>query len=176
MNKDGILLCPADTIWGLSCDPTNDKAIEKIIHLKQRSASKSFIVLINSNRQLQQCIQNIPDIAWDLIELTEEPLTLIMKATSFLSPKMIHHDGTLGIRFVRDGFCHDLIQAFNKPLLSTSPNISSKQTPMTFNQVEKEIIDGVDYVIPDSFAGKMNGKPSKIIKIEEDGRIQILRK
>jgi L-threonylcarbamoyladenylate synthase len=171
-----VILCPSDTIYGLSCDATNDEAVEKIMQLKGRSASKSFIVLVNSDRMVNQCIKEIPDVAWDMMDLAEKPLTLVMEATSFISKKAINQDGSLGIRMVKSGSCYELIKRFNKPIISTSANISGEATPLSFDEITREIKENVAFAYPPKLANGLSNSPSKIVRIQANGEIEILRK
>lgn len=171
-----VILCPTDTIWGLSCDATNADTVNKIIDLKGRDQSKSFIVLVNSYRMINQIFKEIPDVAWDLIDLTEDPLTLVLDDASFVAPNVLNQDGSLGIRMIKSGICFDILNAFNRPMVSTSANFSGQTTPLTFEAIDSEIKSKVDSIFPVELVKQNLGKPSKIIKINRKGEISILRK
>jgi len=143
----GIILYPTDTIWGIGCDATNTDAIKKIFALKQRDEAKSMIVLLDTENKLESYVQEVPSIAYDLIEYAENPLTLVMPGAKNISPALIANDGSVGIRIAKHNFCQQLIQRLRKPLVSTSANVSGKPSPQTFDEVDQEIIDGVDYVL-----------------------------
>jgi len=143
----GIILYPTDTIWGIGCDATNTDAIKKIFALKQRDEAKSMIVLLDTENKLESYVQEVPSIAYDLIEYAENPLTLVMPGAKNISPALIANDGSVGIRIAKHNFCQQLIQRLRKPLVSTSANVSGKPSPQTFDEVDQEIIDGVDYVV-----------------------------
>src|SRR6478735_12379892 len=143
----GIILYPTDTIWGIGCDATNTDAVKKIYALKQREESKSMIILLDIDNKLQTYISEVPDIAYDLIEYAESPLTLVMPGAKNISPALIAGDGSVGIRVTSHQFCQQLIQRLRRPLVSTSANISGEPSPQYFGKIDQDIIDGVDYVV-----------------------------
>src|SRR5580658_5752615 len=137
----GIILYPTDTIWGIGCDATNTEAVQKIYRLKQRDEAKSMIILLDNDNKLQSYISDVPELAYDLIEFAENPLTLVMPGSKNISPALIAADGSIGIRISDHPFCQQLIQRLRKPLVSTSANISGKPSPQYFAQIAPEIID-----------------------------------
>ncbi|MEX2379670.1 MAG: Sua5/YciO/YrdC/YwlC family protein, partial [Vicingaceae bacterium] len=165
-----------DSIYGISCDATNEEAVQKIIDLKGRSADKSFIVLINSDRMINQCFKDIPEVVWDMIDFSESPLTIVMEGGQYVAPKVLNPDGSLGMRSIKSGSINDILRRFNKPIVSTSPNFSGESTPMNFNEINEGIKSAVDFVFPDFLDDKMSGQPSKIIRIKPNGEVKILRK
>lgn len=172
----GIILYPTDTIWGIGCDATNTEAIQRIYRLKQRDEAKSMIILLDNDNKLQSYVSEVPDIAYDLIEFAENPLTLVMPGAKNLSPALINKDGSIAIRIVKNDFCEQLIQRMRKPLVSTSANISGKASPQYFSQVDQEIIDGVDYVVDIDQHSMEIKNPSTIMRLEPDGRFEFLRR
>ena len=173
----GIILYPTDTIWGIGCDATNTDAVKKIYELKQREESKSMIILVDIDNKLQSYISEVPDIAYELIEYAENPLTLVMPGAKNISPAIIAADGSIGIRVVKENqFCQQLIQRMRKPLVSTSANISGKASPQYFSQIDQEIIDGVDYVVELEQHSKEIKTPSTIMKLAPDGKFEFLRR
>ena len=176
VQEGGIILYPTDTIWGIGCDATNTEAIEKIYKLKQRDESKSMIILLDTDNKLQSYIREVPDIAFDLIEFAENPLTLIMPGAKNISPALIAADGSVGIRVVKHDFCQQLIQRLRKPLVSTSANISGAASPLNFGQISPEIIDGVDYVVDLEQYDTAQKKPSTIMRLAPDGRFEFIRR
>ncbi len=169
------ILCPADTIWGLSCDATNQEAVSQIYELKKRSLSKSMVVLVNSDSMINQSIKEIPEVAWDLIDLADKPLSIIMDATTYLAPNVVHEDGSVAIRMVKSGFIYDLLQKFRKPIVSTSPNFSGDPTPLSFKDINADLVRQIDHVVPEEFDKDLTGAPSKIIKLSNSGEISIIR-
>src|ERR1700761_692877 len=136
LKEGGIILYPTDTIWGIGCDAANTDAVKKIYHLKQRDEAKSMIILLDTDNKLQSYVKEVPEIAYDLIEYAENPLTLVMPGAKNISPALINADGTVGIRVAKHDFCQQLIQRIRKPLVSTSANISGRPSPQTFDEIE----------------------------------------
>ncbi|MCJ8210214.1 L-threonylcarbamoyladenylate synthase [Mucilaginibacter sp. RS28] len=176
IQEGGIILYPTDTVWGIGCDATNTEAIKKIFSLKQRDEAKSMIVLIETVNKLESYIREVPEIAFDLIEYAENPLTLIMPGAKNISPAVIAADGSVGIRVVKNAFCEQLIQRLRKPLVSTSANISGQPTPQTFAEISPEILEGVDYVVDLEQNNTTPKKPSTIMRLEPSGKFEFIRR
>lgn len=170
-----IILYPTDTIWGLGCDATNEEAVEKIYKLKQRSDSKSMLVLVDSANRIPQYVDVMPDIAWDLIELTTKPLTIIYPKAKNLAQNLVAEDGSIGIRVASDEFCQKLIQRFKKPIVSTSANMSGELSPANFQEISKPIRTNVDYIVEHRQDDYSKSLPSGIIKLEEGGLVKVIR-
>ncbi len=171
----GIILYPTDTVWGIGCDATNELAIEKIYALKKRAESKSMIVLMNGEKMMYQVFKNIPEVAWQIIDLSEKPTTLILDKPQHIAKNIIAEDETLGVRIVKEPFCFKLMERMKKPLVSTSANISGMPTPKSFKEIAPEIIKGVDYVV-NLHQEKICDKPSTIIKLGLDNQVKVIRK
>jgi L-threonylcarbamoyladenylate synthase len=176
LQAGGIILYPTDTIWGIGCDAGNEEAVKKIYALKQRDEAKSMIVLLDNDNKLVSYVSDVPDIAYDLIEYTENPLTLVMPGAKNLAKNLIAADGSIGLRVTKHQFCQQLIQRLRKPLVSTSANISGQPSPKNFNAVSPEIIDGVDYVVDLEQYDLTEKRPSTIMRLEPDGRFEFIRK
>jgi L-threonylcarbamoyladenylate synthase len=174
LRNGGVILYPTDTIWGIGCDATNEEACGKILNLKQRPAQKSFIVLVDSLSMLEKYVPEFHDICYDLIAVTEKPLTIIYPSAKGLAPSVLAEDGSVGIRLTKDPICLQLIRSLKKPIVSTSANISGKKIPASFDEIEKSIKNGVDAIIEERLAERMT-TPSQIIKIELNGTLQIIR-
>ncbi len=175
LKEGGIILYPTDTIWGIGCDATNEKAVERIYQIKQRSDQKSMLVLLDNPNKISSYIKEMPDVAWDLIELSDKPLTIIFSGAKNLAPNIIAQNGSVGIRISNEPFNQNLIQKFKKPIVSTSANISGQASPLNFAEIGQEIIESVDYVVKwrqDDFS---NSQASSIIKLEPNGEIEIIR-
>lgn len=172
----GIILYPTDTIWGIGCDASNTEAVQKIYRLKQRAETKSMIILLDTDAKLPSYIQEVPELAYSLIEYAENPLTLVMPGARNISPALIAADGSVGIRVSDHPFCVGLIQRLRKPLVSTSANISGKPSPQYFSQIDQEIIDGVDYVVDIDQHSMEIKNPSTIMKLEPSGRFEFIRR
>ena len=176
LKSGGVILYPTDTIWGLGCDATNPEAVEKVLKIKSRPAEKSLIVLLDTDNKLQSYVAEIPDVAYDLIEYAENPLTVIFSGAKNLAANVINADGSVGIRIAKHDFCTPLIQRFRKPIVSTSANISGAPSPKNFDDIAYEIIDQVDYVVDFEQAIQNNKKPSTIIKLGPSGQFEFIRK
>lgn len=172
----GLILYPTDTVWGIGCDATNVEAVAKVYALKQRDDSKSMIVLLDTDNKLQSYVSDIPDIAYDLIEYAEHPLTIIYSGAKNLAKNLINEDGSIGIRVAKHDFCEQLIQRFRKPIVSTSANISGNPTPGNFAEVSQDIIDGVDYVVNLEQTSAEKKRASTIMKLEANGKFVFIRK
>jgi len=176
LNNGGVILYPTDTIWGLGCDASNEEAVKKVFDIKRRIDSKSMLVLMENINLLERYVNKVPDVAYDLIELTDKPLTIIYSGAKNLASGLIAHDGSVGIRFTSEPFTSQLIQRFRKPIVSTSANISGMRSPANFDEVEGEIIDAVDYTVTYRQTDKTPASPSSIIKLGETGEFKVIRK
>ena len=176
LKDGGLILYPTDTIWGIGCDATNADAVEKVFKLKGRSVEKSLIILLDSDSKLQSYVKEVPEIAYDLVEFAENPLTIIYSGAKNLAPNAIAVDGSIGIRIVKHEFCTQLLQLFRKPIISTSANLSGESSPLGFFDISPEIKEGVDYVINWNQNTVSNAKPSTIIKLEPGGKFSFIRK
>ena len=175
IKEGGIILYPTDTVWGIGCDATNPEAIAKIYKLKQREETKSMIVLVNGERMIYNVFKEIPEVAWQIIDLSEKPTTLILDQPRNVAKNIIAADNTLAVRLVKEPFCYKLLERMKKPLVSTSANISGVPTPKSFKEISPEIIKGVDYVV-NLHREKICDKPSTIIKLTNDSQVTIIRK
>lgn len=175
MKAGGIILYPTDTIWGIGCDATNAAAVQKIYNLKQRIESKSMIVLTDSEIKISRYVKDVPDIAYDLIDMTDTPLTIIYDNACYLATNIIAEDGSIAIRVTKEEFSKKLCRLFKNPIVSTSANISGQQTPKNFDEISDEIKAGVDYIVKYGQANVANSKSSSIIKLKTNGEIKIIR-
>lgn len=176
LQAGGIILYPTDTIWGLGCDATNQSAVEKILKLKGRPENKSLIVLLDTENKLESYVSEVPEIAYDLIEYAENPLTIVFSGAKNLAANVINHDRSVGIRVVKHAFCEQLIQRFRKPIVSTSANISGQNSPRYFSDIADEIVNGVDYVVDIEQDDMTEKKPSTIMKLEANGQFTFIRR
>ncbi|MGC6432734.1 MAG: L-threonylcarbamoyladenylate synthase [Crocinitomicaceae bacterium] len=175
LEQGGVILYPTDTIWGLGCDATNEDACQKIKSIKNRSESQSFIVLVDSERMLERFVPEFHPVCYDLIDHTEEPLTIIYPTSKNLAASVIGKDGSVGIRITKDPFCIKLIQKLKRPIVSTSANISGKPHGKSLSEIDNLIKSKVDCCVDDNHK-ELNNPPSKIIKINLDGSFKIIRK
>jgi L-threonylcarbamoyladenylate synthase len=176
LRQGGIILYPTDTIWGLGCDPTNESAVNKIFKVKSRDESKSLIILVDSLSMIERYVKDCPEIAFELAEVSDTPLTIIYPEGKNLAPGVCGNDNSIGIRICTDEFCSHLIERFRKPIISTSANFSGSPSPGNFSLIEKTLIDKVDYVVSWNQNDKGRSVPSPVIKINYDGTIKIIRK
>lgn len=176
LRKGGVILYPTDTIWGIGCDATNDEAVAKVYEIKKRADSKSMLVLLDEAEFLHSYMKKVPDVAFNLIEMSEKPTTIIYDDAQRLAENLINEDGSIGIRITDDKFCKMLIDKLAKPIVSTSANISGKASPQSFDEISNEIKKAVDYIVNWRQDEKVKAKPSSIIKLGSGGQIQIIRK
>jgi len=175
LQKGGVILYPTDTIWGIGCDACNEEAVKKVYAIKNRIDSKSMLVLMENAALIERYVTEIPDIAYDLIELTDKPLTIIFDGARSLAKNLIAEDGSIGIRITTEKFSSELIRRFKRPIVSTSANISGKPAPSCFDEIDPEIIDAVDYVVKYRQDDLQKAVPSGIIKLGGSGEIKIIR-
>ena len=175
LHNGGVILYPTDTVWGLGCDATSPEAVEKIYQIKQRTQTSSMLVLLAHEGDLCRYVREVPPVAYQLIEVSDKPLTLIYPEAKNLAKNLTAEDGSIGIRIVRDAFCEKLLTAFRKPIVSTSANLHGKPTPGTFSEIGEEILLQADYVVGWKQEDRTRAKPSSLVKIGASGEIQILR-
>lgn len=173
--KGGLILYPTDTIWGIGCDATNEDAVRRVYELKQRVDSKAMLVLVDSPAKLQFYVREVPEVAWDLVDLAEKPLTIIYPGARNLASNLLAEDGSIGIRLTKEPFSRGLCERFRKAIVSTSANVSGAPSPKNFSEISAEIKNGVDYVVDFRQDEKAPAVPSSIIKIGLGGQIQIIR-
>ena len=171
MRQGGVILYPTDTVWGIGCDATNVEAVKRVFEIKRRCDSKALLLLVDSADRLARYVGNVPSVAWDLIELSDKPLTIIYDGAR----NLIAEDGSVGIRVTNEMFSKELCYRFQKAVVSTSANISGEETPNNFSEISPEIIDAVDYVVNYKQLEKGKAKSSSIIKLTENGTVTIIR-
>ncbi|MDR0385643.1 MAG: threonylcarbamoyl-AMP synthase [Prevotellaceae bacterium] len=175
LGHGGIILYPTDTVWGIGCDATNDSAVRRLYELKQKEAGTSAIMLVSDVNMIYKYVQTVPEIAVQLVEISDKPLTVIFPGACGVSPGITAPDGSVGIRLVNHEYCNTLIRILKRPLVSTSANITGGTAPKSFSEISKRIIEGVDHAVDARYAGKMTGKPSSIIKTGINGEVKIIR-
>lgn len=187
LRKGGTILYPTDTVWGLGCDATNPKAVARIYEIKQRSDSKSLVLLASDLDMVAKYVKEIPSIAIDLVEVNDAPMTIIYPGAIagapdsegdrwHLAPATVAEDGSVGIRIPMMQWCKDLVFKLGRPIVSTSANISGEPTPKRFSEIPQEIKDAVDFVVPPSVDKESTGKASQILKVGLRGEIEIIRR
>lgn len=176
LKNGGVILYPTDTIWGIGCDATKPEAVQRIYKIKKREDSKSMLVLMENPALLERYVDDVPEVAWDLVEVSTTPLTVIYLKAKNLADNLIAADGSVGIRFTKEKFTAQLLQRLRKPLVSTSANISGETAPAIFDEISDEIKDAVDFIVEYRQDDISVAKPSSIIKLGSGGKIDILRK
>ena len=173
LKSGGIILYPTDTIWGIGCDATDDEAVMRIFELKNRDQNKPLIILVESEKRLQDLVE-VPAVAWDIMDLSEKPITIVYDAPKGISKNLLAEDGSIGIRLVKDEFCKRLISKLNKPIVSTSANFSGEKSPKSFADISQKLINEVDAVAEDQNRVS-KWEASSIIRVWSDGRIKVIR-
>ena len=175
MRNGGVILYPTDTIWGIGCDATNEEAVKKVYEIKKRADSKALICLVDSEAKIDFYVKDVPPVAWDLIELSTKPLTVIYHGARNLAPNLLAEDGSVGIRVTNEEFSKQLCFRFRKAVVSTSANISGEPSPKSFADISDEIKNAVDYIVGVRQNEKGGVKPSSIIKLGAGGVVQVIR-
>ena len=180
MRKGGVILYPTDTVWGIGCDATNAEAVKRVYEIKQRDDSKSLICLVDSDARMQRYFRNVPDVAWQLIDGLKDsdakPTTLVLDGAVNLAPNLIAEDGSVGIRITNEPFSKELCFRFQKAIVSTSGNISGEPAAQNYCDIDPKIIEAVDYVCWSRRQEHKPHTPSSIIKLKENGEVEIIRK
>lgn len=174
LKKGNLILYPTDTVWGIGCDATNPDAVKKVYDLKRREDTKALICLVANQAMLERHVEQVPEVAYDIMDLAEKPTTIVFDQPKGIAKNLIAEDNTLAIRVASDKFCQYLINKFGKPIVSTSANISGETTPKQFKEISQEILKGVDYVVNLPEENK-NPSPSSIIKLSNDGQVKVIR-
>lgn len=174
LKSGGTILYPTDTIWGIGCDATNVNAIQKIYEIKKREPSKSLIILVESEKRLQDLV-DVPEMAWEIMDLSDKPVTIIYDQPRGLPKILLAEDGSIGIRLVKNKFLKKLISGLNQPLVSTSANLSGDPSPLSFSDISPSIINQVDFVAEQQHDEVSPYEGSSIIRIWNDGRIKVIR-
>jgi len=176
LKDGGIIIYPTDTVWGIGCDATNDKAVRKIFRLKKRMSHKSMIVLICQAKNIESIVEEVPSIALDLMESWEKPLTIVYDEAKNLAKSLISSDKTIGVRVSKNAFNQELIKQLGRPIVSTSANFSKQNTPLFFSDIDSKLLEAVDYVVDYERNIQSEPKPSTVIRIHHDGNFDVLRK
>lgn len=175
LHDGGVILYPADTIWGIGCDPTNKEAIQKIYEIKGRSFNKPLILLVADISQLYEVVTAVHPRIDTLLSLHERPLTIIYPKAREAYAHLAAPEGTIGVRVVISGFCHELLKSYGSPLISTSANLSGEPSPTDFGSVNTAIINMVDYAMPANTEKGITGTASVIARYDANGELDFLR-
>jgi len=179
MRKGGVILYPTDTVWGIGCDATNVEAVKRVYEIKQRDDSKALICLVDSDARMQRYFRRVPDVAWQLIDSLKDsegkPTTLILDGAINLAPNLIAEDGSVGIRITNEPFSKELCYRFQKAIVSTSANISGEPAAQNYGDIDPRILEAVDYVCWSRRQEHKPHTPSSIIRLRENGEVEIVR-
>lgn len=176
MKNGGVILYPTDTVWGIGCDATNPDAVAKVYAIKRRQDSKAMICLVDSDARLQRYVRDVPDVAWDVMELAVKPTTVILDGAVNLAPNLIAEDGSVAMRITREPFSKELCYRFQKPIVSTSANFSGEEAAQNYCDISPELIEAVDYVCTSRRQEKKPHTPSAIIRLGKRGEVSVIRK
>jgi len=175
MRNGGVILYPTDTVWGIGCDATNPDAVAKVYKIKKRDDSKALICLVDSDARLQRYVRNVPEVAWDLLELADKPTTVILDNAVNLAPNLVADDGSIAMRITKENFSRELCFRFQKPIVSTSANISGEPAAQNYRDISEELLSAVDYVCWSRRQEHKPHTPSSIVKIAKNGEVKVIR-
>ena len=175
MKKGGVILYPTDTVWGIGCDATNEAAVARIYEIKRREESKAMICLVDSDNRIQRYVREVPDVAWDVMNLATKPTTVILDGANGLAKNLIAEDGSIAMRITQEEFSKELCYRMQKPIVSTSANISGEPAAQNYCDIAEEILQAVDYVCTSRRNEHKPHKPSSIIRLRKDGEVTIIR-
>lgn len=175
MNAGGIIVYPTDTIWGIGCDAANDEAVRRVFEIKRRSDSKALISLVDSEAKVQFYVPDVPDVAWDMMELSERPMTIVFDCVRNLAPSLLAADGSAALRVTREPFSRELCRRFKRAVVSTSANFSGEASPACFDDINPDLLALADYVVRSRRDEKAPARPSSVVKLGADGTVKILR-
>ena len=176
MRKGGVILYPTDTVWGIGCDATNPEAVAKVYKIKRREDSKAMICLVDSDARLQRYVRQVPNVAWDVIELATKPLTIILDGDVNLAPNLVAEDGSVAMRVTNEPFSEELCYRFQKAIVSTSANFSGEPPASNYCDIDPQLLEAVDYVCTSRRQEKKPHTPSAIIRLKQDGEVTVVRK
>ena len=176
MRAGGVILYPTDTVWGIGCDATNAEAVAKVYAIKKRAESKAMICLVDSDNRIQRYVRNIPEVAWDVMTMSEKPTTVILDGADGLAENLIAEDGSIAVRITQEPFSKTLCFRMQKPIVSTSANISGQPAAQNYCDIAPELLEAVDYVCWTRRQEHKPHQPSSIIRLRQDGEVTIIRK
>lgn len=175
LKNGGVILYPTDTIWGLGCDATNASAVNKVLEIKGRSHEKAFIVLVDSIERMRSLVQHLPEKVVQHLKTMKHPVTYVLSGGKNVVSSILAGDGSLAVRYTTDAFCRQLIKRLDAPLVSTSANVSGQPAPSFFKQIQPDIIQQADYCVHFRQSDENPRKPSVLIRVMQDGHLEILR-
>ena len=175
MRKGGVILYPTDTVWSIGCDATNAEAVARIYKIKKREESKAMICLVDSDNRIQRYVRDVPDVAWDVMNLSTRPTTVILDGANGLAENLIAEDGSIAMRITQEEFSKQLCYRMQKPIVSTSANISGEPAAQNYRDISEDILNAVDYVCKSRRNEHKPHQPSSIIRLRKNGEVTIIR-
>lgn len=175
LRKGGVILYPTDTVWGIGCDAIQSNVVKRVFEIKRRADNKALIVMLGDEQLLELYVDEVPEIAYDLIDAAVKPLTIVYDGGCNLAPELLGEDGSVGIRITKENFSSRLCRAYRKPIVSTSANISGEPTPAIFDEISENIKNSVDYIVETRRDDNEPHLPSSVIKLGVGGTIKIIR-
>lgn len=176
LKKGGVIIYPTDTVWGIGCDATNSEAVKRVFEIKRRADSKALITLVDSVAALERVVTDVPEVAYQLIDVAVDPMTIVYDRGVGVAPELLAEDGSIGVRVTSEEFSNELCRRFRRPIVSTSVNISGEPAPCCFSDIDQSLLDEVDYVCESKRVDAWASKPSTVIKLSEGGVFKVLRK
>ena len=176
LKRGGVIIYPTDTVWGIGCDATDSKAVRRVFEIKRRADSKALITLVDSVAALERVVTDVPEVAYQLVDVAVEPMTVVYDRGIGVAPELLAEDGSIGARITSEEFSRELCRRFRRPIVSTSVNISGEPAPHSFDEINPELLGQVDYVCQSNRDAPWASKPSTVIKLSSGGVIKILRK
>ncbi len=170
-----VVLYPSDTIWGIGCDACNEKALSQLQACKPRNKT-GFIILVSNDGMLQRYVKTIPDVAWELIDNSEKPMTIIYDQANGIANGIAADDGSIAVRLVKNGFIHKVIHQLGRPITSTSANFSGEPSPKNYADISQDLIEKMGYCVAENTYKSLNSQASSIIKLSEKGDVKIIRR
>ena len=175
MKNGGVIICPSDTIWGRGCDATNAEPVARGVEMKGRDAEQALICLVDNEVKIQSYVEKVPEVAWDLIQCSDEPLTVIYDGGRYLAPGVTAPDGSVAIRLTREDFSRELCRRLGRPVVSTSANLHGRPSPKRFDDIAEELKAAADYVCRSRRKEKKTTTASHIVKLGADASVKIIR-
>lgn len=175
LQKGGVILFPTDTTWSLGCDAANEQAVKRILEIKKSKSSKDLVVLMENAALLERFLDEVPEIAYDLIELTDKPLTILFDGAKNLSKNLMTEDGSIAIRITSEAFSSELIRRFKRPVACTPASMSGKPSPVNFDAITREIVNAVDYVVNFSQDDTQKAVEPGVMKLGRGGEVKIIK-
>lgn len=176
LRRGGVVIYPTDTVWGIGCDATNSEAVKRVFEIKRRADSKALITLVDSVATLECVVDEVPEVAYQLVDVAVEPLTIVYDRGVGVAPELLAEDGSIGVRITSEEFSRELCRRFRRPIVSTSVNISGENAPKSFSDINPTLLEAADYVCESKRNEPWATKPSTVIKLSSGGLIKILRK